>query len=150
MEGSPAKKQKQTAPMAITPPPLKRSYAAVVRNNINTSANTKKATPAVAPALVEKKPIIVEAGLGSKQPKIMAQEVIGEDVHPYLKQLEQALELEVKYRVPVSENPGGEMSGGITSGMRDGSAHVLRCLKVSVLDTVWAIIQRPATTYIRM
>jgi len=130
MEGSPAKKQKQTAPMAITPPPLKRSYAAVVRNNINTSANTKKATPAVAPALVEKKPIIVEAGLGSKQPKIMAQEVIGEDVHPYLKQLEQALELEVKYRVPVSENPGGEMSGGITSGMRDGSAHVLRCLKV--------------------
>ena len=27
MEGSPAKKQKQTAPMAITPPPLKRSYA---------------------------------------------------------------------------------------------------------------------------
>ena len=56
--------------------------------------------------------------------------VIGEDVHPYLKQLEQALELEVKYRVPVNDNPGGEMSGGITSGMRDGSAHVLRCLKV--------------------
>ena len=25
-------------------------------------------------------------------------EVIGEDVHPYLKQLEQALELEIKYR----------------------------------------------------
>jgi cyclin G2 len=47
-----------------------------------------------------------------------------------LKQLEQALELEVKYRVPVNDNPGGEMSGGITSGMRDGSAHVLRCLKV--------------------
>jgi hypothetical protein len=33
--------------------------------------------------------------------------------------------------VPVNDNPGGEMSGGITSGMRDGSAHVLRCLKVN-------------------
>ena len=48
MEGSPAKKQKQTTPMAITPPPLKRSYAAVVRNNINSSnnnlVNSKKMT----------------------------------------------------------------------------------------------------------
>jgi len=151
MEGSPAKKQKQTAPMALTPPPLKRSYAAVVRNNINSSNHgnngnnmsaCKKANQA---AVVEKRPIIVEAGLGSKQPKIAAAasgasalttadlsatNQIGEDVTPYLKQLEQALELEVKYRVPVSENPGGELSGGITSGMRDGSAHVLRCLKV--------------------
>ena len=59
-----------------------------------------------------------------------SQNVIGEDVHPYLRQLEEALELEVKYRVPVGDNPQGEMSGGITSGMRDGSAHVLRCLKV--------------------
>jgi len=136
MEGSPAKKQKQTAPMAITPPPLKRSYAAVVRNNINSSSNNncccsdKKNDK---PIIVEKRPIIVEAGLGksSKMIKSDPQPVIGEDVHPYLRQLEQALELEVKYRVPVGDNgPGGELSGGITSGMRDGSAHVLRCLKV--------------------
>jgi len=135
MEGSPAKKQKQTTPMAITPPPLKRSYAAVVRNNINSSSNNnKKMTMDITkPVVVEKTPIIIEAGLGKMtgtpvKPK--GQHVIGEDVHPYLRQLEQALELEIKYRVPVGDNPAGEMSGGITSGMRDGSAHVLRCLKV--------------------
>ena len=81
---------------------------------------------------IEKRPIIVEAGLGHKRP----QKVIGEDVHPYLCQLEQALELETKYRVPAGDNPGGEMSGGITSGMRDGSAHVLRCLKVSFSNLI--------------
>jgi cyclin G2 len=163
MEGSPAKKQKQTTPMAITPPPLKRSYAAVVRNNINTSVHltlNKNETnnSNIGRTKHEKQPIIIEAGLNiggngggmhlassninacngkpnlvnktanaKNRPKMP---VIGEDVHPYLKQLEQALELEVKYRVPVNDNPGGEMSGGITSGMRDGSAHVLRCLKV--------------------
>jgi len=153
MEGSPAKKQKQTTPMAITPPPLKRSYAAVVRNNINTSVHlalnkneTNSNSSIGRNTKHEKQPIIIEAGLNvdgmpssvtkpnlvnktakNRPPKMP---VIGEDVHPYLKQLEQALELEVKYRVPVNDNPGGEMSGGITSGMRDGSAHVLRCLKV--------------------
>ena len=65
--------------------------------------------------------------------KSKSQHVIGEDVHPYLRQLEQALELEIKYRVPIGDNPAGEMSGGITSGMRDGSAHVLRCLKVKII-----------------
>ena len=63
--------------------------------------------------------------------------MIGEDVHPYLRQLEQALELEIKYRVPIGDNPAGEMSGGITSGMRDGSAHVLRCLKVKFQRVVY-------------
>merc|ERR1712045_413879 len=83
------------------------------------------------PVIVEKTPIIIEAGLGkTSSSKSKSQHVIGEDVHPYLCQLEQALELEIKYRVPVNDNPAGEMSGGITSGMRDGSAHVLRCLKV--------------------
>lgn len=142
MEGSPAKKQKQTTPMAITPPPLKRSYAAVVRNNINSShsnnnnnsINNKKMTmDSSKPVIVEKTPIIIEAGLGktnNTSSKCKSQHVIGEDVHPYLRQLEQALELEIKYRVPIGDNPAGEMSGGITSGMRDGSAHVLRCLKV--------------------
>jgi len=139
--------------MAITPPPLKRSYAAVVRNNINTSVHlalnkneTNSNSSIGRNTKHEKQPIIIEAGLNvdgmpssvtkpnlvnktakNRPPKMP---VIGEDVHPYLKQLEQALELEVKYRVPVNDNPGGEMSGGITSGMRDGSAHVLRCLKV--------------------
>lgn len=160
--------------MAITPPPLKRSYAAVVRNNINTSAvhltlnvSNKNETNTSNNSIRikhEKQPIIVEADLctssstscnqkatgnlvnktksgccgsgdggatgRSSGQAANCQQVISEDVHPYLKQLEQALELEVKYRVPVNDNPGGEMSGGITSGMRDGSAHVLRCLKV--------------------
>lgn len=133
MEGSPAKKQKQTAPMAITPPPLKRSYAAVVRSNNKINMNhDKPLTSAKQVVMVEKKPIIIVEE--SKKPSSRGghNQVIGEDVYPYLKQLEQALELEVKYRVPVSDNPGGELSsgGGITSGMRDGSAHVLRCLKV--------------------
>jgi len=158
MEGSPAKKQKQTTPMAMTPPPLKRSYAAVVRNNINSSLNSSNKNETNTSNIRikhEKQPIIVEAGLctasekatnlvnktksgsccdggatGRSSGQSANQQVISEDVHPYLKQLEQALELEVKYRVPVNDNPGGEMSGGITSGMRDGSAHVLRCLKV--------------------
>jgi len=142
--------------MAITPPPLKRSYAAVVRNNINTSvhlSNKNETNTSNIRIKHEKQPIIVEAGLSDKATNLVNktksgssccdggatgrssgqtanQQVISEDVHPYLKQLEQALELEVKYRVPVNDNPGGEMSGGITSGMRDGSAHVLRCLKV--------------------
>jgi cyclin G2 len=64
------------------------------------------------------------------------------DVHPFLRQLDQALELEVKYRgavQPSSKNvldqqncsvTGSTAGATITSGMRDGSAHVLRCLKV--------------------
>jgi len=50
---------------------------------------------------------------------------MGDGVHPFLQQLDRALECEVKYRL------GGSEGGGmITRGMRDGSAHVLRCLKV--------------------
>jgi len=135
MEGSPAKKQKQTTPMAITPPPLKRSYAAVVRNNINSNNSNDfskkiKENGKIGLPAFEKRPIIVEAGLsssGGQNKKCLHR---NEDVHPYLCQLEQALELETKYRVAAGDNPGGEMLGGITSGMRDGSAHVLRCLKV--------------------
>lgn len=139
MEGSPAKKQKQTTPMAITPPPLKRSYAAVVRNNINSNNSNDfskkiKENGKIGLPAFEKRPIIVEAGLSSSggQNKKCCKDALhrNEDVHPYLCQLEQALELETKYRVAAGDNPGGEMLGGITSGMRDGSAHVLRCLKV--------------------
>jgi len=70
------------------------------------------------------------------------------DVHPFLRQLDQALELEIKYRGAVQPLSSNAVSAGtvsnngtgnaihgstgatITSGMRDGSAHVLRCLKV--------------------
>jgi cyclin G2 len=70
------------------------------------------------------------------------------DVHPFLRQLDQALELEIKYRgavQPSSTNAAAAGTGNlngtanaihgstgatITSGMRDGSSHVLRCLKV--------------------
>ena len=108
---------------------FQRSYAAVVRNNINTSVvhlalninknenNTSNNNNKI--GRTEKQAIIIESGIDSKSamsckakplggasaasnqacggggPDI---EVIGEDVHPYLKQLEQALELEIKYR----------------------------------------------------
>ena len=61
------------------------------------------------------------------------------DVQPFLRQLDECLEMEVKYRgsvqpssaqvSPVASNVVIE-AATITSGMRDGSAHVLRCLKV--------------------
>ena len=170
MEGSPAKKQKQTQPIAITPPPLKRSYAAVVRNNIDSCCNkenhncilnpnklspTNKKPTMMHPDSVEanlkshtieKKPIIVvehKNNNNRNKRTLKAAEVVGgSDVHPYLRQLEQALELETKYRVEGSNVIGSQInnadsneninnsSGSITSGMRDGSAHVLRCLKV--------------------
>ena len=49
------------------------------------------------------------------------------------------------YRVPVNDNPGGEMSGGITSGMRDGSAHVLRCLKVCKSILILSLLRLSVT-----
>ena len=89
MEGSPAKKQKQTQPIAITPPPLKRSYAAVVRNNIdNTNKENQGSPPRMGnpnkkPAMMavrsvesnlkshttEKKPIIVVETSNKKRPQ---------------------------------------------------------------------------------
>lgn len=57
------------------------------------------------------------------------------EVRPFLVQLERALERELKFRgcaQPTAANSASDASSGstITSGMRDGSAHVLRCLKV--------------------
>ena len=103
---------------------FQRSYAAVVRNNINTSvhlSNKNETNTSNIRIKHEKQPIIVEAGLSDKATNLVNktksgsscrdggasgrssgqtanQQVISEDVHPYLKQLEQALELEVKYR----------------------------------------------------
>ena len=46
------------------------------------------------------------------------------EVHPLLHQLDSLLAQEVR-------RPGaGGQGAGISAGMRDGSAHVLRCLKV--------------------
>lgn len=163
MEGSPAKKQKQTQPMAITPPPLKRSYAAVVRTSLNSkqpvgssstsSDESKPRSQTSECAAAVKRPIIVEGGIveGSKRAlRKHHEQPMSSDVQPYLRQLDQALELEVKYRVQAvhppkeeqqqqqeasatkkaDEDNNGSNGYGITSGMRDGSAHVLRCLKV--------------------
>ena len=47
------------------------------------------------------------------------------EVHPLLHQLDSLLTAEVKRPCPV-----GVAGAGISAGMRDGSAHVLRCLKV--------------------
>jgi len=47
------------------------------------------------------------------------------EVHPLLHQLDSLLTAEVKRACPV-----GVAGAGISPGMRDGSAHVLRCLKV--------------------
>jgi hypothetical protein len=56
-------------------------------------------------------------------------------VRPYLHDLELAIQqLEAKFHNSDSAScPGSylqDSTGAITSGMRDGSAHVLRCLKV--------------------
>ncbi|XP_034191175.2 cyclin G isoform X1 [Osmia lignaria lignaria] len=50
-------------------------------------------------------------------------------IHPLLEQLQEALVLEVKYQ-PNLQLPTMSQTEEITIGARDGSAHVLRCLKV--------------------
>lgn len=50
-------------------------------------------------------------------------------IHPLLEQLQEALVLEVKYQ-PNLQLPSMAQNDEITIGSRDGSAHVLRCLKV--------------------
>lgn len=50
-------------------------------------------------------------------------------IHPLLEQLQEALVLEVKYQ-PHLQLPSSTLNDEITQGARDGSAHVLRCLKV--------------------
>ncbi|XP_040569883.1 cyclin G [Lepeophtheirus salmonis] len=53
-----------------------------------------------------------------------------EEIYPYLKRLDHALQLEVKYKGGIQPSCSSNCSGTITCGMRDGSSHVLRCLKV--------------------
>ncbi|EFN82026.1 Cyclin-G2 [Harpegnathos saltator] len=51
-------------------------------------------------------------------------------IHPLLEQLHEALLLEVKYQPNLHQLPTTTQNDEITIGARDGSAHVLRCLKV--------------------
>jgi len=163
---SPAKKQRHTG----------RSYAAVVRSTFKASSANLSSCSSPTPAeativsnasklrsqtLETKRTIIVvkdeSLGTNKKKQRISSSnnDIKSEtgsnnscnDVHPFLRQLDQALELEIKYRGAVqpssssaaSAGPGsngignaihGSTGATITSGMRDGSAHVLRCLKV--------------------
>ncbi len=52
------------------------------------------------------------------------------EVRPFLEQLESALALELRHRGGAQPARPSPDAGTITCGMRDGSAHVLRCLKV--------------------
>jgi len=159
---SPAKKQRH----------MGRSYAAVVRSSFKASASSNQAEAVFvsnaskprSQTLETKRTIIVvkdeSLGTNKKKQRISASSnnaINNEnsntnnscnDVHPFLRQLDQALELEVKYRgavQPSSSNAANAVHGNnagtgnaihgstgatITSGMRDGSSHVLRCLKV--------------------
>ena len=159
---SPAKKQRH----------MGRSYAAVVRSSFKASTASNQAEAVFvsnaskprSQTLETKRTIIVvkdeSLGTNKKKQRISASSnnaINNEnsntnnscnDVHPFLRQLDQALELEVKYRgavQPSSSNAANAVHGNnagagnpihgstgatITSGMRDGSSHVLRCLKV--------------------
>ena len=165
---SPAKKQRH----------MGRSYAAVVRSSFKGSSANSSSVSSPTPAeavivsnaskprsqtLETKRTIIVvkdeSLGTNKKKQRISSSNNASNsenssnntscnDVHPFLRQLDQALELEIKYRgavQPSSSNPASTGTGNlngtgnaihgstgatITSGMRDGSAHVLRCLKV--------------------
>jgi len=156
---SPAKKQRH----------MGRSYAAVVRSSFKASEKNNQAEAVFvsnaskprSQTLETKRTIIVvkdeSLGTNKKKQRISSSNnaINNEnnssnnnscnDVHPFLRQLDQALELEVKYRgavQPSSSNAANAVQAGtgnaihgstgatITSGMRDGSSHVLRCLKV--------------------
>ena len=129
---SPAKKQKT------------RSYAAVVRSSFKQEqSNTTQQS-----AAASQDQRVTSSGAKTKsqpldprrsQPVDADEDVLMPlpselDVQSFLRKLDQALELEVKFR-GAAQPPSGiagrpEAAGSITSGMRDGSAHVLRCLKV--------------------
>ena len=172
---SPAKKQRQMVRTyaAVVRSSFKPSSSTATTSTINASSGSFP-TPAEAvtvsnvskprsQALETKRTIIVvkDDSLGTNKKKqrissnnnaintaISSNNSSCNDVHPFLRQLDQALELEVKYRgavQPSSKNMSSvdpenqDCSGNsinrstgatITSGMRDGSAHVLRCLKV--------------------
>jgi cyclin G2 len=159
---SPAKKQRH----------MGRSYAAVVRSSFKASSgnsmssttettNVSNASKLRSQTLETKRTIIVvkdeSLGTNKKKQRISSSNnAINtengsnnncNDVHPFLRQLDQALELEIKYRgavqpsssaasagVGCQNGTGNAVNGStgatITCGMRDGSAHVLRCLKV--------------------
>ena len=156
IRASPAKKQKH---QLNSHDEERRSYAAVVRASLFSAANDleshddasssqKKSETSSSSRTV----IVVEAGGGcrprttptltSRHSQIRRQQQPLQpqsfDVQPFLRQLDDCIEMEAKYRGSVQPSsaqvspvsPGIVESATITSGMRDGSAHVLRCLKV--------------------
>ncbi len=115
------------------------------------SHHNNSATPSKKSGEASRAAIIVEAGCRPRtgaarhHRELQAQQAVRRqqqeqsfDVQPFLRQLDECLEMEVKYRgsvqpssaqvSPVASNV--VEAATITSGMRDGSAHVLRCLKV--------------------
>jgi len=130
---SPAKKQKT------------RSYAAVVRSSFKQESSQQVVAMTsqdqrVSSSGAKTKSQPLDPRRQSNNPVDNDQDVLMPlpselDVQSFLRKLDQALELEVKFRgaaqPPSGQSPGRvEAAGAITSGMRDGSAHVLRCLKV--------------------
>lgn len=154
IRASPAKKQKQQFNMHEEE---RRSYAAVVRASLFSSSSdvTTHDVPQTLPkkcAESARTVIVVEAaGTGCRPrttptptassrhptPHRRQQQQQSFDVQPFLRQLDECIELEAKFRgsvqpssAQVSPVSNVVESATITSGMRDGSAHVLRCLKV--------------------
>jgi hypothetical protein len=153
IRASPAKKQKQQFQIEDEEELQKRrSYAAVVRASLfdvnddmshhDISSPLKKSSDSSRTA------IVVEAGCRPRNVAVAASRVHQHarrqqqqqsfDVQPFLRQLDECLEMEVKYRGSVQPSSAQVSpvasnvieAATITSGMRDGSAHVLRCLKV--------------------
>ena len=104
---------------AIPPTPMSIPYsyaAAAARGMKKTQHPSPSSSPNMAPR---------------SAPRVT--EIVDPDVRRILGQLDKALQMEMKYRgsaQPAQPEPDSAGSGTITSGMRDGSAHVLRCLKV--------------------
>ena len=152
IRASPAKKQKQQFQIEDEEELQKRrSYAAVVRASLfdvnddmshhDISSPSKKSSDSSRTA------IVVEAGCRPRNVTVATSRVHQQarrqqqqsfDVQPFLRQLDECLEMEVKYRGSVQPSSAQVSpvasnvieAATITSGMRDGSAHVLRCLKV--------------------
>jgi len=152
IRASPAKKQKHQLNMHDEE---RRSYAAVVRASLFSApadVTTQDApTPTPKKSDTSRTVIVVEAGCRPRttstptrhsqvrrQQQQQPLQPQSFDVQPFLRQLEECLEMEAKYRGSVQPSSaqvspvssGVIESATITSGMRDGSAHVLRCLKV--------------------
>ena len=85
-----------------------RSYASVIRSSPKKMRKEEPVTPV---------------------PTTPSVDMADHTIRPYLNLLRDALQLEMKYH-GAAQPVKASGKNVITSGMRDGSAHVLRCLKV--------------------